>query len=118
MRSSYPRRASRRQLGLLPGSPLSDGSGSPRLLRGRALPSSAGPFVLIRLLLSRARGPTSPISASLGTISTTLNTGVNTRNAEADHKGVGETAVASMSDVLATAAGVAALGVGATAAAA
>ena len=94
-----------RLLGLLPGSPLSGGSGSPRLLRRRALPSSAGPFELIRLLLPRARGPASPNAASHGTTTTTRTTDVNIRNTGAVTKGAGATAAAPTSGALAATAG-------------
>ena len=106
-----------RLFGLLPGSPLSGGSGSPRLLRRRALPLSTGTFELIRLLLSRARGPASPIPASHVTTSNTRTTGVSIRNTGADPKNAGATAVAPISGALAAAAGVAPSGVGAPAAA-
>ena len=106
MRSSYPRRASTWSTG----SPLFDGSGSPLLLRRRALPSSTGPFELTRLLLSRARGPASPIPASFGTPTTTRTTGVNMRNTGANSKGAGATAVAPMNGALAATAEVALFG--------
>ena len=68
MRRSHPRRASTWSTTWFPSL---GGSGSPRLLRRRALPSSTGPFELTRLLLSRTRGPASPIPASHGTANTT-----------------------------------------------
>ena len=76
----------------------------------------------IRLLLSRARGPASPIPASYGTTTitttttTTRKTGANMRNTGADPKGAGAKAVAPMGSALAATAGVGSSGVGATAA--
>ena len=116
MRSSHPRRAStwptnwfstswRRRISTA--------------LRRRALPSSTGPFDLIRLLLSRARGPASPIPASPDTTTTTTRTtGVNIRNLRVDPKDAGATTAVPMSGALAATAGVAPSGVGARAAAA
>ena len=107
-----------RLLGLLPDSPLTGCSGSPRLLRRRALPSSTWSIELTRLLLSRARGPASPLSGFHGTTTKTRATGVNIRNTGANPKGAGATAVETMSGALAETAGVAPSGIGARAAAA
>ena len=54
-----------------------------------------------QLLLSRARGPASPIHASHGTTTATRTTGVNKRNTGADSKGAVATAVAPVSGTLA-----------------
>ena len=85
-----------RQPGLLPGFPPFGVSGSLRRLRRRVPPCSIGPFELIKLLLSRARGHVNPTPASHETTTTTRTTGVNTRNTEAVPRNSGATAITPM----------------------
>ena len=83
-----------RQLGLLPGFPLSGGNESPRQLRQRAPLFLIRSFELIKLLLSRARGPVSPIPVFHVTTTTIRTTGVNMRNTGAVPRNLGATSVA------------------------
>ena len=85
-----------RQLGLLPGFPLSGGNESPRQLRQRAPLFLIRSFELIRLLLSRARGPVSPTPVFHVTTTTIRTTGVNIRNTGAVPRNLGATTVAPM----------------------